>query len=58
MKIHFTTSSKTNSVSGRIRKIGNSKGILLSSSMIKELGVADDAKVIVITEKGRIIISG
>ncbi|MEJ7682051.1 MAG: hypothetical protein WKG06_30200 [Segetibacter sp.] len=48
--------SKTNSVTGRIRKIGNSKGILLSNSMIRELGVADDAEVIVTTEKGHIII--
>lgn len=52
----FTSSSKTNSVTGRIRKIGNSKGILLSNSMIKELGVTADAEVIVTAEKGRIII--
>lgn len=52
----FTSSSKTNSVTGRIRKIGNSKGILLSNSVTKELGVSDDAEVIVTTEKGRIII--
>ena len=47
---------KTNSITGRIRKIGNSKGILLSNSMIKELGVEDDDAVIIISEKGRIII--
>lgn len=47
---------KTNSITGRIRKIGNSKGILLSNSMIKELGVEDNAAVIVTSEKGRIII--
>jgi len=52
----LTSFSKTDSVRGRIRKIGNSKGILLSNSMIKELGVSDDAEVIVTTEKGRIII--
>ena len=55
-KNSLTSVGKTNSVSGRIRKIGNSKGILLSNSMIKELGVGDDAEVIVTAEKGRIII--
>ncbi len=52
----LTSSSKTNSVSGRIRKIGNSKGILLSNKMIKELGISEDEKVIITAEKGRIII--
>lgn len=52
----FISLSKTNTVSGRIRKIGNSKGIILSNSMIKELGVANNAEVMVTTEKGRIII--
>lgn len=52
----LTSFSKTNPVRGRIRKIGNSKGILLSNSMIKALGIADDAEVIVTSEKGRIII--
>ncbi len=41
---------------GRIRKVGNSKGILISKSMINELGISDDAEVIVTSEKGRIII--
>ncbi len=45
-----------NSISTKIRKIGNSKGIILNNSMIKTLGVADDAEVIVIAEKGQIII--
>lgn len=41
----------------RIRKIGNSKGILLSNSMIKALGIEDETEVIVTTESGRIIIT-
>ncbi|MCW3108338.1 MAG: AbrB/MazE/SpoVT family DNA-binding protein [Segetibacter sp.] len=52
----LTSIRKTSSVSTKIRKIGNSKGILLNNSMIRELGVADDAEVIVIAEKGQIII--
>lgn len=52
----LTAFSKTTSVRGRIRKIGNSKGILLSNTMLKELGIAEDAEVIVTTEEGRITI--
>lgn len=55
-KNSLTSVSKTNSVSTRIRKIGNSKGILLSNSIISELGVEDGAEVIVTAEKGQIII--
>lgn len=40
----------------RIRKIGNSKGILLSNSIIKELGIEDDTEVTVTTDKGSIVI--
>lgn len=49
--------SKTNSISARIRKIGNSKGIILSNSMISELGVEEGTEVIITLEKGRIIIT-
>ena len=52
----FTSKTKTNFISTKIRKIGNSRGILLNNKMIKELGIADDAEVIVITENGQIII--
>ncbi|MBA2562449.1 MAG: hypothetical protein H0V14_05955 [Chitinophagaceae bacterium] len=52
----LTSVSKSNYVFARIRKIGNSKGILLSNSIISALGVEDNAEVIVTTEKGRIII--
>ena len=47
---------KTNSVVTRIRKIGNSKGILLSNHIINELGVKENAEAIVKAEKGAIII--
>ena len=56
LKSLLTSPHKKNSETVRIRKIGNSKGILLSNRMIKELGIEDDADVIVTTEKGRIII--
>ncbi|MGI8634862.1 MAG: AbrB/MazE/SpoVT family DNA-binding domain-containing protein [Segetibacter sp.] len=53
-KASFTKSN--NSISTKIRKIGNSKGIILNNSMIKKLGVSDDAEVIVMAEKGQITI--
>ena len=52
----LTANSKPTSVKGRIRKIGNSKGILLSNSMLKELGIEEGAEVIVTTEQGLITI--
>ncbi len=52
----LTSFSKTNFVTGKIRKIGNSKGILLSNSIINKSGLEEDAEVIVTAEKGRIII--
>ncbi len=55
-KNSLTSISKTNSVSAKIRKIGNSKGILLSNSIISVLGIEDGAEVIVTADKGRIII--
>lgn len=55
--IGLSSDKDAKSISGRIRKIGNSRGILLTTSMIKDLGVADDAEVTVTAEKGRIIIT-
>ena len=55
-KNSLTSAGKISSVSARIRKIGNSKGILLSNSIISKLGVEDGEEVIVTAEKGRIII--
>ena len=52
----LTSANKPISVSTRIRKIGNSKGILLNNSILRELGVEDDAEVMVMAEKGQIII--
>ena len=52
----LTSKSKPNLVSTKIRKIGNSRGILLNSAMIRELGIADDGEVEVTTENGQIII--
>lgn len=48
--------AKTSSVFARIRKIGNSKGILLSNKLINQSGIEDGGEVIVTAEKGRIII--
>lgn len=49
--------NKINSVSTRIRKIGNSKGIILNNRIISALDVEDGEEVIVTAEKGRIIIT-
>jgi antitoxin MazE len=51
-----TAFDKITSVAGRIRRIGNSKGILLSNSILKESGIAENTVVTVTTEKGKIII--
>jgi antitoxin component of MazEF toxin-antitoxin module len=53
----FTSANKKNSVSARIRKIGNSKGILLNNRIISESGIEDGAELIVTAEKNRIIIT-
>lgn len=52
-----TSVTKPNRVFARIRNIGNSKGILLSKTIIKKLGFEDNAEVMVTVEKGRIIIA-
>lgn len=51
-----TAFDKITPVAGRIRKIGNSKGILLSNSILKESGIAENTAVTITTEKGKIII--
>ncbi len=48
--------NKANSVFIRIRKIGNSQGILLSNKLMNQSGIKDGTEVIVAAEKGRIII--
>lgn len=53
----FTSTYKKNSVLARIRKIGNSKGILLNNRIISESGIEDGAELIVTAEKNRIIIT-
>lgn len=53
----FTSLNKENSVSTRIRKIGNSKGILLNNRIINKAGIEDGAEVIVTAGKNRIIIT-
>jgi len=53
----FTSLNKRKSVSARIRKIGNSKGILLNNRIISESGIEDGAELIVTAEKNRIIIT-
>lgn len=53
----FTSTDKKNSVLARIRKIGNSKGILLNNRIISESGIEDGAELIVTAEKNRIIIT-
>lgn len=52
----LTSVNNMNFVSARIRKIGNSKGILLSNSIIGKLGVEVGEEVIVSAENGQIII--
>jgi antitoxin MazE len=46
-----------NSVRVKVRKIGNSQGIILSNSMISSLGIAGNAEVIITTETGKIVIT-
>lgn len=53
----ITSNTKVYQTLGRIRKIGNSKGILLSARVLKELGVPDDSEVNITTDNGRIIIT-
>ena len=55
-KHSLTSGGKTNAVSTTIRKIGNSKGILLSNSILNELGIEEGAEVTVTAEKNRIVI--
>lgn len=43
-------------MTSRIRKIGNSKGIILSNRLIDELGVSVGSEVILIAQKGQVII--
>ena len=56
-KSKLSAAGKTNSVFTRIRKIGNSKGILLSNSIINKLGVEENEEVIIKAENGAIIIT-
>lgn len=56
-KSKLMAADKANSVFTRIRRIGNSKGILLSNSIINKLGVEENEEVIIKAEKGAIIIT-
>ena len=44
-------------VAVKIRKIGNSKGILFSNRMLRDLGVENETEVMVKSEKGKITIT-
>ena len=55
-KNSITSTGKTDTAFSRIRKIGNSKGILLSNTMLTELGLEANAEVMVTAENGCIII--
>ena len=52
-----TAFGKITPVTGRIRKIGNSKGILLNNRILKESGITENTEVTVTTEKGKITIT-
>ena len=50
------TESKLNASPVKIRKIGNSNGILLSNKMLSHLGIKEGAAVTVTAEPGQLII--
>ncbi len=45
------------SVSSRLRRIGNSRGVILSNRLIEEAGIAPDAELVLKAVEGVIIIS-
>jgi antitoxin MazE len=45
------------SVSSRLRRIGNSRGVILSNRLIEEAGIAPDAELVLRAVEGVIIIS-
>jgi antitoxin MazE len=54
--LYFFIRREIMEVERKIRKIGNSLGILLPSDMLKEIGVENGDKVFVSVENGEIII--
>jgi antitoxin component of MazEF toxin-antitoxin module len=45
------------SVSSRLRRIGNSRGVILSNRLIEEAGIAPDAELVLKAVEGVIIIA-
>lgn len=41
----------------KIQKIGNSRGVVLTADFLRDAGISPDAEVIILGERGRIVIT-